>query len=237
MAYVLGFIFADGCILRYKASSSLKIKIKDKKLLEKMNGVMSSNYPIKSERNLTDIIYSLTITRNEIVQDLIKLGLTTRKSLIMQFPDIPEQFIFYFIRGYFDGDGNTGIMKKYLIIEFTCGSKEFLEELYKILENHPIKCSIREIRRESIYYSLKILAENRKEFYELLYKDATIFLERKFSILQYYFEAIHPTLHIIKCKDCSVKFRRNNNNQKRCLECQSKANKERYMRYYYKNKK
>ena len=53
MAYVLGFIFADGYIRKRKIGSELKIKIKDLNLLVKINKVMLSTYPIKKEKITT----------------------------------------------------------------------------------------------------------------------------------------------------------------------------------------
>jgi hypothetical protein len=235
-AYVLGFIYADGCVQKSKSGSELKIKIKDHKLLEKINIIMKSNYPIRSQKSSIGFIYSLSITRKEIVEDLLKLGLTPKKSLTMQFPDIPSVYLFHFIRGYFDGDGNTGISKNYLIIEFTSGSKVFLQKLYLILDKFNISCSFRESKRSYISYSLRILAESREIFFQSLYEKATIFLERKYNIMKYYFENIHNKLKIKNCIDCGIEFRKNNNNHKRCLKCQSTANKESSMRYYYKNR-
>ena len=236
MAYVLGFIYADVFIRRRKSSSELKIKIKDRKLLEKINNALKSDYPIKSEITSTGVIYSLLICRNEVVEDLYKLGVTSKKSLTIQFPNIPSAYLFHFIRGYFDGDGNTGIVKNSLTIEFTSGSKKFLKKLKHVLEMYKVDCSLYESKRKNISYSLKILAKGRKIFFVLLYKNATIFLERKYIILKHYFENIFNKLKIMSCIDCGIEFQRNSNNHKRCVNCQSIENKEIYRRYYYKNR-
>ncbi|MFX0181652.1 MAG: LAGLIDADG family homing endonuclease [Candidatus Hodarchaeota archaeon] len=235
MVYVLGFIYADGCVQIINSAYELKIKIKDRKLLEKINNLMKSNYPIRSQRSSTGFIYSLSITRKKIVEDLLRLGLTANKSLTMQFPEIPPTYLFHFIRGYFDGDGNTGISKNYLIIEFTSGSKDFLQKLKEILDKLNISCSFRESIRKYTSYSLRILADSRKIFYQLLYENATIFLERKYNIMKYYFENIHNKWKLMNCIDCGIELQKNNNNHKRCSKCQSIVNKESYMRYYYKN--
>ncbi|MFX1538880.1 MAG: LAGLIDADG family homing endonuclease [Promethearchaeota archaeon] len=236
MAYILGFIFADGFVRRRKTGSELSIKIKDKKLLEEINHAMKSNYPIKSVKTPKGILFSLSVYKKEVINDLYKLGVTSRKSSIIQFPDIPLAFVNHFIRGYFDGDGNTGIVKNSLIIEFTSGSNKFLRKLKQILETLDIESSLYKLKRKNIVYSLKILAKGRKFFFQFLYKDATIFLERKYKVMKYYFENIYSKLKIMSCIDCGSEFQKRSNNHKRCASCKSIAIKNSYRRYYYRNR-
>jgi intein/homing endonuclease len=70
-----------------------------------------------------------------IYNDIIALGGKERKSLDMDFPEIPKEFLPDFIRGYFDGDGCIMQLKnKRVNSAFTCGSKKFLDTLHKILK-------------------------------------------------------------------------------------------------------
>ncbi|MDP3901014.1 MAG: LAGLIDADG family homing endonuclease [bacterium] len=72
-----------------------------------------------------------------------ELGCLRRKSRVVRFPKVPPPYLRDFIRGYFDGDGSVFrvhyIMTKNnkptkeLRSNFTSGSKEFLEELMKVL--------------------------------------------------------------------------------------------------------
>jgi len=61
---------------------------------------------------------------------LIKLGCVPKKSLILTFPteeQVPQEFIYDFIRGYIDGDGYIQydyIKHRYRII--IAGTKAFL---------------------------------------------------------------------------------------------------------------
>lgn len=70
----------------------------------------------------------------------------------MKFPNIPSKYLPDFIRGYFDGDGSVFFVNyirtkdkriaRELRTNFTSGSRDFLEELMKILNikiNLPIK--------------------------------------------------------------------------------------------------
>ena len=45
-AYVLGFLFADGCIYKKRSQVYIKLNRKDKCILEKINTALCSNFPI-----------------------------------------------------------------------------------------------------------------------------------------------------------------------------------------------
>jgi len=233
MAYILGYIFADGYIRIRKSSMELSIKSKDFGILNKMNLAMESNYPISKYETDTGIIYRLSIYRKEIIGDLLNLGLTPRKSLTMIFPKIPYDFIFHFIRGYFDGDGYVRIIGNSLEIKFTSGSLTFLVGLRKELEKLSIKSGIYEYsQKKKSYYVLKIFKENQKYFIDKLYDQASLFLQRKQAVFQEYI-LNHYNLKI-KCIDCGEEVKKTGRNQKRCKNCaiknQREANRISYMK-------
>lgn len=104
MAYVLGFIFADGCLVKYKnGCHALDITSKDLKHLELIKQKLESGHKIgKKERG-----YRIQIRNKDIYSDLIKIGLTPKKSETVKFPRIPKRYFAHFIRGIFDGDGSV----------------------------------------------------------------------------------------------------------------------------------
>lgn len=140
MAYVLGFIYADGCIRPNQSKGAvrhypnrLRIEIEDHALLEDIRKVMGSNHPIKGRFKISDInnilgYYSyLCITRRELVNDLMTYGLIPKKSKVMQFPNVPVKYLSHFIRGHFDGDGHVSELKSGgLAINFSSSSSDFL---------------------------------------------------------------------------------------------------------------
>ena len=119
MSYVLGFIFADGAIEDVQKSSRtcyLAIINKDVSILKKIKSVMDSTHklyrrPAQLELYPGNKVYRagerfvFRVGSKLIYNDLLNLGLTPRKSLTIAFPAIPLEFLSYFIRGYFDGDG------------------------------------------------------------------------------------------------------------------------------------
>lgn len=52
-----------------------------------------------------DRSYSFGIGSQELVNDLLALGITPRKSNTLEWPKVPEPFVMPFLCGYFDGDG------------------------------------------------------------------------------------------------------------------------------------
>lgn len=132
MAYIFGFWCADGCISRRKDGVkvfNLCVHKKDKKLLEEIKEAMESNSPIRENKHNMAAIY---INNEAIYDSIIRLGGTEKKSLTLKMPQIPEEFMPDFIRGYYDGDGGLiGGGQNIEIVstkDFCLSLKEFLEE-------------------------------------------------------------------------------------------------------------
>ena len=83
MAYILGFIFADGCLVEYRNGyHGLDITSKDLNHLRLIKEKLNAEHKIgKKERG-----FRLQIRNRDIYNDLINLGLTPRKSKIISFP-------------------------------------------------------------------------------------------------------------------------------------------------------
>ncbi len=211
MAYVLGYIYADGTIEDVRESSRtcyLAITSVDYDILDKIRKVLSSNHTlyIKPEKYnsfpdgrtyLCKQGYILRIGSKELFDDLFKLGLTPRKSLTLKFPEIPDKFLNYFIRGYFDGDGcimvslTKGRSVLSLTTIFTCGSLEFLEHLNDLLNKFTGSGSKKIIHGDHAYQlcykkndSLKVLS--------FMYKNLnkSPFLNRKYHKYKKYLETL-----------------------------------------------
>ena len=131
MAYILGFWFADGCIYNGKMFD-ITIQAKDKYILKKIAE------KLQYKGNIYDYVDRQAVRINfscvTIYHDIVALGGIERKSLTVQFPEVPEEYLADFIRGYFDGDGSVYNVKGGRInTAFTCGSKHFLDKLLEIL--------------------------------------------------------------------------------------------------------
>jgi len=125
MAYILGFFYSDGNVSSNKRCISIHLKVSDHYILEKISNVMSSNRPVK--------IYScssyLRLDSKILVNDLIKLGCTPKKSKTLIFPNIKNKYLSHFVRGYFDGDGSIHFNKPNTIKLSFIGTRRFLVTL------------------------------------------------------------------------------------------------------------
>lgn len=101
-AYIIGFIAADGNIYTKRSRLTITQHGNDRYLLEQIKSELKSERPIFERENG---IHDIVITSREIVQDLLKIGLTDKKSLTLGRLNIPEEYMSHFVRGYFDGDG------------------------------------------------------------------------------------------------------------------------------------
>jgi hypothetical protein len=192
-AYWLGVLFADGNITK-KASKSGQIifSSKDKEWVELfLSNIGSNNFPnCEYQKVFKKYIWKAQITSAQMYNDLNNLGCTPAKTKTIKVPIINDDLIHHFIRGYFDGDGSVFISKEkhwrnnnvFPVIHFRfIGTKAFLNVL-----DEKINLSGRLVQaKDSKVYELSYKRNKKANlFYNYLYKDATIFLERKKEIFK-----------------------------------------------------
>ena len=201
MAWVLGVLFTDGCI----SGGRVSIHSVDIELLEKIKNLLSSSKSIAKKIQFYDKskhIYLLEFYREKMREDLLKLGLVQRKSLIMQFPKVPEEYMRHFIRGCWDGDGSIYISNGKLNASYVCGSKDFIKrlvlELFKIgihRKKHLKYKSYFGTRfllavhksKQSKSYSIKLnTQENIAKLFHYFYDDVeeSMYLKRKYEVFK-----------------------------------------------------
>ena len=192
-AYILGLWMSDGTVGDCQAK--LKLKESDRDLLEQIQKYICPDETIKKEKNN----YKIVISSEYFCQNLWKLGCVKNKTYSeMHIPKINKDLLRHFIRGYFDGDGTVFFDRKYIKSNICsiCGS--FLEELKEVLLQSGIECRINIEKRKGkalvnpqgeisteckdmyrLYVSKK---DAVKRFVDYMYKNATIYLQRKKDI-------------------------------------------------------
>ena len=201
-AYWLGFLMADGCVSktspRNKRPNRLQINIsnKDVCLLEQFCKDINmdiENIKVYTPKGTysTNKMCKLYINSQKLCNDLNKYGIVPNKTGKEIVPtNIPEELLRHFVRGFFDGDGCTLMDRKHDKlhgIEF-CSNESFLitlQEIFinkKILNKEHLKTIYREKRHNQklcyLAYTRKYIIEN---IFNYMYKDATIYLERKYN--------------------------------------------------------
>lgn len=178
-AYILGFIYADGCLSKKKYELIIKLNIKDLVILENIKKELKSEHPIKIINvNRLNNQCSLRISSKKLCNSLMKIGLTPAKTFTIKFPELNNNFIRHFIRGYFDGDGCLlNPRKKYNTFNIFTASEEFKNKLIEILETNSIKSNVYCINNG---FSINITNfKNTLLFYNYIYKNSKLYLKRK----------------------------------------------------------
>jgi len=186
-AYFLGFLYADGCMHNNERCFSIKLQERDKYILDLFCSELKTDKPlnfVKKRKESHQNMINLRIHSKKMALDLIKLGMTPRKSLTLKFPtseQVPNEFLPHFIRGYFDGDGSVMIPKKKITRcnVVLCVSEEFGAGLKNYLITKNILSSI----FKGKYTISRITIGGRKQclsFYDLIYTNNNeLYLNRK----------------------------------------------------------
>ena len=185
-AYILGFIMADGGIYINNAHRLyFSLSYKDIEILNRIQAAMESNYDIRIINQSNDFgestIAKLTIYCKEIIDDLVALGFDNNKTGNEFIPDIEPNLMRHFLRGFFDGDGTIFKSRGYNTVGFT-SSLDMLTAINELLFKE-LNLNTKNIYTESGNKQAYRLYYNRQEevykIYNYLYKDATIYLDRK----------------------------------------------------------
>lgn len=189
-AYWLGFIFADGCITNTNVLE-VNLQSQDVGHLHKLSRFLECTtnpviYCPKKESNKTYDLYGLHVSNKHLCDRLCELGCVPRKSLILKFPNKnifkDSSLIKHFIRGYFDGDGCICLTQWSASL---LGTFEFLTEVQNIVSELQNKTLSKKHSNNSNTYQIGITRKKAFSFLEWLYKDSTVYLQRKH---QKYFE-------------------------------------------------
>lgn len=112
-------------------------------------------------------------------------GLVGAKSLILEFPEWLNRDLYpHFIRGYFDGDGSIS-KEKYKYNMSIISTESFCSYVQKILledlgiESHMYISRSEEKSTRTLMITRKHL---NKIFFDWLYRDANLYLQRKYNI-------------------------------------------------------
>lgn len=208
-------MYADGCVYSSKKSgkwAKLDLKSDDISLLYLIADKTKNECPIKTytynknqyfphqDKNYEFVhcMSRLSMRSDKLVDDLIKLGCTSKKTFDIKFPSfdvVPHNLIRHFIRGYFDGDGSISCSKRksssklrdfylHFSITFT-GTYDFILPLKDFLINNIVNFT-GDIRNRwdnnTNNCTLAIDGNNIIEkILDWLYGDSSIYLERKYE--------------------------------------------------------
>ncbi|MDA2918558.1 hypothetical protein MYX76_03515 [Desulfobacterota bacterium AH_259_B03_O07] len=192
MAYVLGWIYSDGCI---DNGDRIRMATKDKYILENIRELLKSTHKIGINKRTK--VHQLELKSREIYSDLLGYGLHPNKSLSIEFPSVPSGLLRHFVRGVFEGDGSVWIERfsselrtPSLSTCFCSGSRKFLGGLNEAINkntNLPLKNIIPKTDKRrpdsSGAWEIKYAKYDSYELSNFMYKDVpkNMILNRKYE--------------------------------------------------------
>lgn len=208
MAYVLGYFYADGSLedASYLRGKYIRVSSVERYSILRIKRWLGSEHTIVEQKPAWEngkTKYLLRIGSHKLYDKLTSLGLYPNKSLTIQFPDIPKEYLHHFIRGYLDGDGcvyfyralgkKGKLVTKKLSVIFTSGSETFLGKLKAVLKGHL------DLRQKKIYkgqraYQLRYGTSDSVKLFSFLYKNVSphSYFTRKTKPFLLYFK-LHPS--------------------------------------------
>lgn len=189
-AYWLGFLMADGNVYHRKDGSyeiSLKLASRDRDSVLAFQKALGMSGEVeefeRKRRETTTYSTCIRFVSNKMAKDLAIHGLVPRKSRKEIIPKtVPDELLNHYIRGFFDGDGSASNGR--VVISCSAFLYEQIKEVFIAIGVSP------DAIRLNLNGKIYVLSVNRKKevplVVDFLYKNATIYMERKRKIYEEY---------------------------------------------------
>jgi hypothetical protein len=182
-AYLLGFIFADGFLGFHKNTglNYLRIYSKHRYKIENIKQILQSKTEIVHIREKMNgtikqgELFYLHVGNQEIIEDLIDLGMVERKNDKIQFPYLPSNLLPHFIRGLWSGKGSISMYKGTILSTFSIGSIDFISDLENHLHAQGLSRQKIQINKNSKKptYKIRYSISDTKKLYDYIYSNVT----------------------------------------------------------------
>ena len=190
--YIFGLLSADGCLENKKRvglvlqEGDLEVIEFVKKELNFSGNIFKRKGTLRESGNTSQDQYGLKFTSSKICKDLIKNGLSERKSLILKFnQNCPDEFLNSYLLGYFDGDGcisSRNFGGNFNIL----GTKDVVENFVKRLKvligvSQNTIFERNQNNNKNLIYSINYSSrEDLVKLYLFLYRNGKFKMSRKF---------------------------------------------------------
>lgn len=206
-AYLLGFYAADGSIDETRKTLRIHLQKRDSEIVYLFKDTISPDartFTVDKHkttgRNGQEITanesFGVDITSAKLCNDLVELGYGYRKSWEdLKLPNISEELVRHFIRGYFDGDGCISIWlsqekgKSDRVrgkFDICAKSASLLNEVIKFFANNNIKLNLNYLKRDNMYRLATTSKKEITKIFHLLYDDSNFYLSRKYIKFNHY---------------------------------------------------
>lgn len=186
MAYILGFLAADGNIAKKENGIFLEIHQQDEEILKRIQEKIQSDRKLDYRvNNKGTPCVKLKVWSAEWKQDLAKYGITPNKTFTIEPPTLlPKEYRIDYIRGFFDGDGSVYQHGSQPYVSFISASKPLLEWIRDELSNLGITTTsffTTTLNTGNLFYQVTYSRKNiTKMLYDAFYKNPnSLYLKRK----------------------------------------------------------
>lgn len=188
MAYLLGFLAADGNISKDGNQIKIGLSSIDRGFLEVIKEELKSEHPILDyETNNGYSVSELKFTSAKIKKKLAEYNIVPCKTNTFTFPsNLGKEYWIDFIRGYFDGDGSVSTAGNSAIRFQICSHKpQVLETIVNFFyEQYQIpKVSVQKNMKQSgnYLYTIQYSTVSAKKIFSILYTKDALYLPRKYN--------------------------------------------------------
>ena len=177
MAYIMGFLAADGNVSKNGNRIQSQLSLKDKGHLEMIQSEIGGCEVYEYESNGYKSC-GWHCCSSQIKKDLAIYGIIPHKTGTLSIPKVlDKQYWKDFIRGYFDGDGTIYKDGTGFRVTITSANKEILEDINSYFEENGIKPS--NLYKDHNNICIRFRSQASIDIYNLLYYNDCLCLKRK----------------------------------------------------------
>lgn len=206
-AYWLGYIMADGYVGRSTTRSNainefgINCQADDVSHIRKLASAIKSTYPIRIlhkediKRGCCWDAAELKIRSIRFCQSLFTHGIAPKKTGNEYIPELNNDLVIHFIRGFFDGDGSIFKRVRHYGIHIGSMSEKIINQIQQFFEQYGIFWNkYIDFRYSRPFY---LLDSNKQStvlaILKIMYNDASIYLERKHNYAMTIIKEICPS--------------------------------------------
>lgn len=193
---------ADGGIYKGDSPDSWRLQVNlkrgDRSQLEGLLKALDSDYKIVDKTVGVSEVSQLKINSTELCKDLMQHGVVPKKSQKEVMPELREDLIPHFFRGYFDGDGCLSVQanvkgRRYRAQMSVIGGPPLLTAM---MNHFKLNKGLRQLR--GAWYLEVTRAQTILDIGETMYKGATQYLERKRARFEELSRITNPTEDMVR---------------------------------------
>lgn len=187
MAYILGFLAADGTVAKNGNRIKIGLSSVDRKFLELIKEELGAESNILDyETSNGYMVSEFSFTSQKIKQKLTEYNIVPGKTETFTFPiNLSKKYWIDFIRGYFDGDGSVGTAGPSAIRWQICSHRpQVLETIVEFLfEEYGVpKVSVQKNEHgNSFLYTIQYSNNSTRKIFQIIYTPNSLYLPRKFE--------------------------------------------------------